>query len=91
MRLFNSDRFTRPGKGVDKNAKPKPPFIRFFIVLWNKLSKLSGINFIYFLTCVVMVIAAGAAFAGVVSLYDSFDASVNVASQKIDEIDAGEL
>ena len=80
MRLFNSDRFTRPGKGVDKNAKPKPPFIRFFIVLWNKLSKLSGINFIYFLTCVVMVIAAGAAFAGVVSLYDSFDASVDVAA-----------
>ena len=78
MRLFNSDRFTKPGKGVDKNAKPKPPFIRFFIVLWNKLSKLSGINFIYFLTCIIMIAIAGAAFAGVVALYDSFDTSVNV-------------
>ena len=78
MRLFNSDRFTRPGKGVDKNAKPKPPFIRFFIVLWNKLSKLSGINFIYFITCIIVMIVAGAAFAGAAALYDSFDASVDL-------------
>ncbi len=78
MKLFSSERFTKPGKGVDVNAKPKPAFIRFFIVLWNKRNKLLGINFLYFLSAIPAVIIAVAAFAGTFALYDMFDTTVSI-------------
>ncbi|MBQ7444665.1 MAG: hypothetical protein IJS71_01825 [Clostridia bacterium] len=78
MKLFSSERFTKPGKGVDKNEKPKPAFIRFFITLWNKRNKLLGINFIYFLFAIPAVLVAVFGFIGAFSLYDMFDTSVNL-------------
>ncbi|MCR5056516.1 MAG: hypothetical protein K6B54_06360 [Clostridia bacterium] len=78
MKLFSSDRYTKPGKGVDKNAKPKPGFIRFFIVLANKFNKLAGINFINFLFGIPAFIIVALLFGGAVALYDVFDQSVNL-------------
>ena len=78
MKLFSSERFTKPGKGVDKNEKPKPGFIRFFIVLWNKRNKILGINFLNFLFGIPAFIIAGLVFAGSVAFYDVFDQTVNI-------------
>ncbi len=78
MKLFSSDRYTKPGKGVDKNAKPKPGFIRFFIVVANKFNKLVGINFLNFLFGIPAFILAVFLFGGAVALYDVFDQSVNI-------------
>ncbi len=43
--LFN---FTKPGKGVDVNAPPKKPFIRFFELYWRKFSRLLLMNLLVF-------------------------------------------
>lgn len=86
MKLFSADRFTKPGKGVDKNEKPKPAFVRFFIVLWNKRFPVFGINFIYVLFSLPVIALVTAAFSGAVALYDMFDTSVNIS-----EILAGDV
>lgn len=69
MKLFSSERYTKPGKGVEKNEKPKPAFIRFFIVLWNKRWKIMGINFLYVVFNLLMAAIAYLVFSGCISLY----------------------
>lgn len=44
--LFN---YSKPGKGVDKNAPDKKRFFLFFELLWRKLFKLIQLNVIYFI------------------------------------------
>lgn len=50
-------RFTRPGRGVDKNAKPKNAFFRFFELLISRISKLVVFNIMYFI-CILPIICA---------------------------------
>jgi len=73
MGLFNFDRYMKPGKGVEKDEKPKPAFIRFFIILWRKRNHLLGINSIYVLFSILIPIIAVLAFAGCAALYDAFN------------------
>jgi uncharacterized membrane protein YesL len=40
--------FTKPGKGVDKDAPRLHPFFLFWALYWRKFSRLVLINFIYF-------------------------------------------
>ncbi len=44
--LFN---YSKPGKGVDKNAPEKKRFFLFFELLWRKLFKIIQLNIIYFI------------------------------------------
>ena len=91
MKLFSSERFTRPGKGVDKNEKPKPPFIRFFIVLWNKRNKLLGINFINFLFSIPAAAVALLSYVGCFALYDMFDTSIDLSAYFTENQTASDL
>ena len=72
MKLFSSDRYTKPGKGVDKNEPKKPAVIRFFITLWNKKYKLMGINALYVLCNLFAVAFVPCLFAGCVGIYSAF-------------------
>ncbi|MBQ8165007.1 MAG: hypothetical protein IJZ94_04250 [Clostridia bacterium] len=72
MGLFKSEKYTKPGKGVEKNEKQKRPFFRFFELLWRKKYKLIGINLIYVLMNCVSVIFVCGIFAAAVGLYGMF-------------------
>ena len=41
--------FTKEGKGIDKDAPPKKPIVRYFEILWQKRFKLMGVNLMYIL------------------------------------------
>ncbi len=69
MNFFSSDRYTKPGKGVDKNEPKKPAFIRFFITLWNKKYSLLGLNLLYVLFNLLTVAFIALLFSGCISLY----------------------
>lgn len=72
MGLFKSDKYTKPGAGIEKNEKQKRPFFRFFEVLWRKKYKLIGINLIYVLMNFVSVLLVCGVFYGAVGLYGTF-------------------
>lgn len=72
MKLFGQDKYLKPGKGVDKNEKPKPPFLRFFIVLWNKRWGIMAINFIYVVFNLLMLLIAYGIFTGCLTLYGAY-------------------
>ena len=47
MGLFNG--YTKPGPGIDKNEPKKRGIFRFFEILGRKLTKLMGVNMLYFI------------------------------------------
>lgn len=72
MKLFSRDKYLKPGKGVDKNEKPKHPFLRFFIVLWNKRWGIMAINFIYVVFNILLAALAYLLFTGCLTLYGAY-------------------
>lgn len=52
MGLFD---YSKPGKGVDKNAPQKKPFFRFFELFFRKFWKLMGLNVLYLLFCIPII------------------------------------
>ncbi|MBQ8828003.1 MAG: hypothetical protein IJZ90_02540 [Clostridia bacterium] len=72
MKLFSSDRYTKPGKGIEKDAKQKRPIFRFFEILWQKKYKLIGLNLIYVLFNLISVAVVFFVFSGAVGLYGMF-------------------
>ena len=91
MKLFSFDRYTKPGKGVEKNEKPKPAFIRFFIILWRKKSALAAVNSLYVLFSCIITLLAAAAFGGCVALYDAFSVSSNIGQAISENADVSDL
>ena len=69
MKLFSSEKYTTPGKGVEKNAPQKPAFIRFFITLWSKKYKIMGLNAVFTLCNLLSVAFVPVLFACCVGLY----------------------
>lgn len=72
MGLFNSSKYTKPGKGIEKDEKQKRGFFRFFEILWRKKFKLIGLNLIYVLMNIVPVLLVCAVFMFGVSLYGAY-------------------
>lgn len=66
MGLFNNKPgFLKPGKGVERNARKKNAFFRFFELLYRKFTKLFILNIIYAICilpiiCGVIVLVTGA-------------------------------
>ncbi|MBP3705134.1 MAG: YesL family protein, partial [Clostridia bacterium] len=59
MSLFNMfNNYDKPGPGVSKDEPKKSAPIRFFEILWRKLSKLIQLNLIFMIPVVVVVAAA---------------------------------
>ncbi len=85
MSLFNSERYTKPGKGVEKNEKQKPAFVRFFITFWNKRFKILGVNALFVLFNLVALALLWLCFTGAVSFYNSF----NGGSEFLAKVSAG--
>jgi len=80
MGLFNSEKYTKPGKGVEKDEKKKRPFFRFFEVLWRKKYKLIGINLIYVLMNLIFAVLVCGIFTAAVGLYGTFSGNADWAA-----------
>lgn len=52
MGLFSAH-YDRPGPGISKDEKPKPPFIHFFELYTRKFWLLVRMNLLYFVCCIV--------------------------------------
>lgn len=72
MGLFNSSKYTKPGKGIEKNEKQKRGVFRFFEILWRKKFKLIGINLIYVAMNIIPALFVCAVFMFGVSLYGAY-------------------
>ena len=87
MKLFNSNRYTKEGKGIDKNAPEKHGFIKFWEIAWFKKYKLISINFLYFIPNLISVFFAGLSFFVSTSLFYSLSSNTQIgASQESSEI-----
>ena len=87
MKLFNSDRYIKEGKGIDKNAPEKHGFIKFWEIAWFKKYKLIAINFLYFVPNLIAVFFAGLSFFVSTSLFYSLSSNTQIgASQESSEI-----
>lgn len=73
MKLFSSDRYTKPGPGVEKNEPKKPAVVRFFMTLWNKKYGIIGVNFFYVFCNILTVALVALLFNGCISLYNVFN------------------
>lgn len=78
MKLFDYDRYMKPGKGVEKDEPPKPAIVRFFLTLWAKKYKLIGANLLYTGCNLLTVAFAYALFSGSVGLYSMFNPESDV-------------
>ena len=81
MKLFDYDRYMKPGKGVEKNEPPKPAIVRFFITLWTKKYKIISVNFFYVVCNLLTVVFAMALFSGCIGLYSMFYPASGVLNQ----------
>ena len=77
MGLFDSKKYTTPGKGIEKDAKQKRPFFRFFEILWRKKYSLIGLNLIYILMNIISVVLVCGVFYVAVGLYGTFQGDVD--------------
>lgn len=71
MKLFKFVDYSKPGKGIDPNEKPKPAFIRYWIILWRKRFKLIATNWMFLLPNILSPFIAMASFYVAFSLYAS--------------------
>lgn len=87
MKLFNSNRYTKEGKGIDKNAPEKHGFLKFWEIAWFKKYKLIAINFLYFIPNLIAVFFAGLSYLVSTSLFYSLSSKAQVGvSQSSSEI-----
>lgn len=87
MKLFNSNRYTKEGKGIDKNAPEKHGFIKFWEIAWFKKYKLVAVNFLYFIPNLIAVFFAVLSYFVATSLFYSLSSSSAISnSQAASEI-----
>lgn len=55
--------YSKPGKGVDKDAPQKKPFFRFFELFFRKFWKMMELNWLYLLFCLPIVTIGPATIA----------------------------
>ncbi|MBE7065422.1 MAG: hypothetical protein E7384_06390 [Ruminococcaceae bacterium] len=77
MGFFSSDKYTKPGKGIEKDGKQKRPLFRFFEILWRKKYKFIGINLIYVLLNILSPVLVCGIFYVAISLYGAFSGSAD--------------
>lgn len=53
--IFGLFDYTKPGKGIDKDAPQKHPFFLFFELVWRKLGRLMLLNLMYFVAVLPIV------------------------------------
>lgn len=79
--------YTKPGKGVDKNAPKKKGFFLFFDIIIHKFTKFLGANCLYTMTSILWI-AALYFFAGIVlsntNIVNNIAASINAVESGID-------
>lgn len=87
LKIFNSDRYTKEGKGIDKNTPEKHGFIKFWEIAWFKKYKLVAINFLYFIPNLIAVFFAGLSYFVATSLFYSLSGNTTINnSQAFSEI-----
>ena len=69
MKLFNSNRYTKEGKGIDKDKPEKKPFFKFWEIVWFKRFKLIALNFMYFIPNLIAAALAGLSYYTATSLF----------------------
>ena len=69
MKLFNSNRYTKEGKGIDKDKPEKKPFFKFWEIVWLKRFKLVALNFMYFIPNLIAAALAGLSYFTATSLF----------------------
>ncbi len=69
MKFFNMVRFTKEGRGVEKDVPPKRAFFRFWELVWRKRYKMMGANLLYTAFNLVAIFLVGCIFYVAVSLY----------------------
>ena len=83
--IFGLFDFTKPGKGIDRDAPEKHPFFLFFELLWRKLGRLIFLNFIYFILILPLITA------GYYCLYGVFMTVLESAGGDLSELGASLL
>lgn len=69
MKLFNSNRYTKEGKGIDKEQPEKKGFFKFWEIVWAKRFRLVALNFMYFVPNLIAAAFAGLSYLVGTSLY----------------------
>ncbi|MFR1519229.1 MAG: hypothetical protein ACLSVG_10755 [Clostridia bacterium] len=69
MKLFNSNRYTKEGKGIEKDKPEKKPFFKFWEIVWLKRFKLIALNFMYFIPNLIAAALAGLSYFTATSLF----------------------
>ena len=82
LKIFNSNRYTKEGKGIDKNAPEKHGFIKFWEIVWFKKYKLVAINFLYFIPNLIAVFFAVLSYFVSTSLFYSLSSNASVGSSQ---------
>lgn len=87
LKLFSSDRYTKEGKGIDKNAPEKHGFLKFWEIAWAKKYKLIALNFLYFVPNIISVAFAVLSYFLSTSLFYSLSTDKQLgASQASSEV-----
>ena len=79
MKLFNSNRYTKEGKGIDKDKPEKKPFFKFWEIVWFKRFKLIALNFMYFIPNLIAAALAGLSYYTATSLFDTLSNQKTIA------------
>lgn len=82
MKLFSSDRYTKEGKGIDKNTPEKHGFFKFWEIAWAKKYKLIGLNFIYFIPNIIAVAFAVLSYFVSTSLFYSLSSDTQLGTSQ---------
>lgn len=82
MKIFNSNRYTKEGKGIEKDAPEKHGFIKFWEIAWFKKYKLTAINFLYFIPNLIAVFFAVLSYFVSTSLFYSLSSNAPVGSSQ---------
>ena len=69
MKLFNSNRYTNEGTGIDKDQPEKKGFFKFWEIAWAKRFRLIALNFMYFIPNLIAAVFAGLSYYIGTSMY----------------------
>lgn len=86
LKIFSSSRYTKEGKGIDKDAPEKHGFLKFWEIVWFKKYGLIGLNLLYFIPNLISVALAVLSFIVSTSVYSSLtniDVVANLSSSNL--------
>ncbi len=69
LKLFNSKRYTKEGKGISKDAPEKHGFIKFWEIAWFKKYNLIALNLFYFIPNLIALALTVLSFIVSISLF----------------------